>query len=89
MMRIKKHAEVRTTVSIDDEVLEKARREARGQGVTLSQIVNQALIQTLSKSAHRGAGQAFRMLTFQGDEGRPDVDLTPAMVAQLRDQDTT
>jgi hypothetical protein len=79
---------VRTTVSIDDEVLEKARREAHGQGVTLSQIVNQALIQSLSKTAPRSQGQAFRMLTFQGDDGRPDLDLTPAMVAQLRDRET-
>ena len=87
MMRIKKHVGVRTTLAIDDQLLEKARHLAQAEGVSLGTVVNRSLRQTLLAPAIRSSTPGFRMLTFQGDAPLTS-DLAPETIARLRDADS-
>ena len=65
---------MRTTVSIDDELLESAKRRAAERGKTLGQMVEDALRRELASPtpAHRP-----KVPTFDGGSGPlPGVDLT-------------
>ena len=86
-MRIKKRRFVRTTVAIDDAVLEKARQQARIEGVTLGAIVDRALRQSLREGASRKGTTTFRLLTYANDAGKP-ADLSVGEIARLRDADS-
>jgi hypothetical protein len=86
MMRIMKHLAVRTTVSIDDPLLEKAKQLALQEGVSISEIVNRSLRQALVAPATRSQGLGFRMLTFQGGTST-ESEWTPEAIARLRDAD--
>lgn len=67
---------IRTTVSIDDELLESAKRRAaeRGKTPTLGQVVKDALRRELATPApaHRPTVPVFR----GGTGARPGIDLT-------------
>ena len=65
---------MRTTLSIDDELLERARRRARLEGVTIGEVVEDALRRGLSRN-EPVAGPPIPV--FRGGSGRrPGVDLT-------------
>lgn len=65
---------MRTTVAIDDEILDAARRRARSRGMTLGQVVEAALRRELA--AGRDKGDAPPVPVFTGGTGaRPGVDL--------------
>lgn len=66
---------MRTTVSIDDELLESAKRRAAERGKTLGQVVEDALrreLAALASPAHRPTVPVFR----GGTGPRPGIDLT-------------
>lgn len=66
---------MRTTVTLDDELLRRAKREAADRGTTLSKVVADALSADLARvdSAPR---EPFRMITYYGPGGtQPGVDL--------------
>ncbi len=66
---------MRTTVAIDDEVLDAARRRARERGETLGQVVEAALRRALS--APDETAEAPEVPVFTGGAGpRPGLDLT-------------
>ncbi len=66
---------MRTTVSIDDELLAAAKRRARVRGVTLGAVVEAALRRELSASPP--ATKAPPLPVFRGGSGpRPGLDLT-------------
>lgn len=77
---------MRTTVSIDDELLVSARRRAAQRGLTLSDVVNQALQRDLA-AAVPGRGPAIPV--FRGGTGpSPGVDLTSnRALLELLDED--
>ena len=53
---------MRSTVSLEDELFKKAKRRAAERGTTLSEIMNQALRESLAKP--EPAAPPFRMTTF-------------------------
>lgn len=66
---------MRTTLSIADELLAAAKLRAREQGVSVGEIVNQALQRELS-DAHASA-EAPPVPVFRGGTGpRPGIDLS-------------
>lgn len=66
---------MRTTVSIDDELLAAARRRARQRGETLGQVVEAALRRELARA--QDVAQAPRIPVFtRGSGPRPGIDLT-------------
>lgn len=66
---------MRTTVAIDDEILDAAKRQARARGLTLGQIVEAALRRELA--AGHDPGTAPPVPVFTGGTGpRPGVDLS-------------
>jgi Arc/MetJ family transcription regulator len=63
---------MKTTIEIADDVLARAKREARREGKTLREVVDEALRQRLARSPVR---PAFRLKkhTFKGDGLQPAV----------------
>ncbi len=65
---------MRTTLTIDDELLEQARRRARREGVSLGKVVEDALRRDLAREVPT---QRPEVPVFTGGTGpRPGVDLT-------------
>jgi hypothetical protein len=75
---------MRTTLVLDDQVFRRAKREAFGAGVTLSDLVNTALRSYLLRgSARPPEKESFSMPVF----GDPvPVHQSPAELAALRDE---
>ncbi|MFO8073525.1 MAG: antitoxin [Polyangia bacterium] len=65
---------MRTTLTIDDELLSRAKRAARERRVTLGRLVEDALRASLT--VRRGSEvPPFEPVTFGGDGARPGIDL--------------
>ena len=77
---------MRTTVSVDDELLAAARARASAEGVTLSQVVEAGLRRELASATEDG--EAPPVPVFRGGTGpRPGVDLTSnAALHELLDE---
>ncbi|HEY3260004.1 MAG TPA: ribbon-helix-helix protein, CopG family [Pseudonocardiaceae bacterium] len=64
---------MRTTVSVDEQLLAAARQEARRRGLTLGQLIEDALRRELSTDTAR---QPIPLPVFRGGTGvRPGIDL--------------
>lgn len=66
---------MRTTMSIADELLAAAKREARTRGLTLGQMVEEALRRELNRPRPDSELPELPVFT-RGDGPRPGVDLT-------------
>jgi hypothetical protein len=66
---------MRTTLSIDDALLARAKARAAGEGVTLGQYVEESLRCTLATAAQESR-RPVRLTTVGGTGPRPGVDLT-------------
>lgn len=67
---------MRTTISLPDELGDRARRHARREGLSLSSLVARALGRLLSEpTARRPAVPKFRLVTVGGPGPAPGVDL--------------
>jgi antitoxin component of RelBE/YafQ-DinJ toxin-antitoxin module len=77
--------DMRTTLRIDDDLFRELRKRASSEGLTLSELVNLALRQSLS--TEKRPRRVFRQKTR--DLGRPSFDITKAnaVAAELEDQD--
>lgn len=64
---------MRTTITIDDHLLDKVRRRAAERGTTLSALIEEALRLSMSRSAP--ATPKFELVTFEGDGVQPGVVL--------------
>lgn len=65
---------MRTTVNLDEHVLENARRRARERGITLGELVEDALRRELASLAGR-RHERPRVPVFRGGTGmRPGID---------------
>jgi hypothetical protein len=73
---------MRTTLTIDDDLLEMAKRLARQRGTTLGRVVEDALRAALFEQ-HAEPAPPFKLVTFQGDGPREGIDLdrTSALLA--------
>ncbi len=68
---------MRTTVAIDDHLLASARQEARRRGVTLGNLISEALNRELSRRRKEEAGARPTVPVFRGGQGvRGGVDVT-------------
>jgi hypothetical protein len=78
---------MRTTVAVDDHLLVAAKRRARERGLTLGELVEEALRHELN--AAPSAGDAATVPVFQGGGGlRPGVDLSSnRAITELLDED--
>ena len=66
---------MRTTISIDDELLAAARKQARSHGQTLGQFIESSLRHRLAAVDHRGPRPVVPI--YRGGTGpRPGLDLT-------------
>jgi antitoxin component of RelBE/YafQ-DinJ toxin-antitoxin module len=76
---------MRTTLRIDDDLFRELKERASSEGLTLSELVNLALRQSLS--TEKRPRRVFRQKTR--DLGRPSFDVTKAnaVAAELEDQD--
>jgi antitoxin component of RelBE/YafQ-DinJ toxin-antitoxin module len=75
---------MRTTLRIDDDLFRELKKRASSEGLTLSDLVNLALRQSLS--SEKRPRRVFRQKTR--DLGRPSFDVTKAnaVAAELEDQ---
>jgi hypothetical protein len=69
------HDEMRTTISLDEALLKKARRVALDRGISLSELVVTALRLELSRVPKRQRKEKIALPTFRGHGLRPGVDL--------------
>lgn len=78
---------MRTTISVDENLLKAAKRRARSLGVTLGQLVETALRRELSRS--RAPKERPDIPVFDGKDGlRPGVDATStASLLEALDRD--
>jgi antitoxin component of RelBE/YafQ-DinJ toxin-antitoxin module len=76
---------MRTTLRIDDDLFRELKKRASSEGLTLSELVNLALRQSLS--TENRPRRVFRQKTR--NLGRPSFDITKAnaVAAELEDQD--
>ena len=65
---------VRTTISLPNPVLENAREFANKRGITLSALIQDALIAQMSQS-ESPAPSEFRLFTVKGKLADPNLDL--------------
>ena len=66
---------MRTTLTLDDDVLKAARRRARDQDRPLKDVINEALRQGLALGETRRPAYRFKLKTVEG-RLLPGVDLT-------------
>lgn len=79
---------MRTTIRLDDDLLQRAKREALDRGTTLTSVIEDALRRALAP-AGSDRREPFRMRTFHGDGVQPGVDLddTAALLDLMDEHD--
>jgi hypothetical protein len=78
---------MRTTVTIDDDLLREAKQRAAAEGRTLSDLVSEGLRERLAQG-EAPRRRPFRLVTFGGRGPRPGVDLSSnAALLDLLDED--
>jgi len=77
---------MRTTLSIDDNLLERAKKRAREQGITLGRYVDDALREHLTA---RQSEEDIHLTVVHGGGARPGVDVTSnrAMLEAMDEHD--
>jgi metal-responsive CopG/Arc/MetJ family transcriptional regulator len=85
MMRIMMITIMRTTMSLDEDLLEQARKRAAAQGVSMSVIINRALRRGLAEPNERRVATP----TVVYDPGTPPVDAAELQrrIAAAADED--
>ena len=77
---------MRTTVNVDDRVIERAKAAAVGRGVTLGEVVEDALLTYFSGSENVIA-PPFRLHTVRGQLVQPDLDLNRTSALLMLDDE--
>ena len=76
---------MRTTITLDEQLLRAAKRIAAQRGVTLSEVVCDALRAHLVAKPVRSA-KPFKLVTFKGGGPHPGIDLDrPSSLDELDD----
>jgi hypothetical protein len=66
---------MRTTVRLDDELLDEVKRHAAEQGVTLTAVLDQALREMLVRKKELVDRERVPLPSFEGKGLQPEVDL--------------
>lgn len=75
---------MRTTISVDGELLKDAKRRAAETGRTLTAVIEDALRESFSRRRTQRHAKRLRLRTVSGDGLRPGVDLDDS--AELLDR---
>lgn len=76
---------MRTTISLDEQLLRAAKRLAAQRGTTLSTVIADALRAQLATRRERDV-RPFKLITFRGDGPREGIDLDrSSSVQELED----
>jgi hypothetical protein len=66
---------MRTTINIDDQLLMQAKAQAAASGVTLAQLIEDALRESLIRRENVENRGQIRLITMKGTGTRPGIDL--------------
>lgn len=66
---------MRTTIRLDDRLLQDAKREALASGRTLTQVIEEALRETLARRGRVAPRKRLKLRVFHGGGLQPGVDL--------------
>jgi hypothetical protein len=66
---------MRTTIYVDDQLLMQAKAQAATLGVTLAQLIEDALRESLMRRQTVEHRERVRMITMKGTGTRPGIDL--------------
>jgi Arc/MetJ family transcription regulator len=66
---------MRTTVRLDEHLLQQAKQHAVASGKSLTAVLEQALRESLARRTAQGRLAPVRLKTFRGNGVRPGVDL--------------
>jgi hypothetical protein len=66
---------MRTTINVDDQLLRQAKAQAATLGVTLGQLIEDALRESLMRREAVEQRGRVRLITMQGTGTRPGIDL--------------
>jgi metal-responsive CopG/Arc/MetJ family transcriptional regulator len=66
---------MRTTINVDDQLLMQAKAQAAASGVTLAQLIEDALRESLIRRENMENRERVRMITMKGIGTRPGIDL--------------
>ena len=81
---------MRTTLSIDDDLMDRLKREAKRSRVAFKTAVNQALRLGLDRMQPSGGRRAFRQRTFRmGYPPGSHLDKALQLAARLEDEEVT
>jgi len=79
---------MRTTVQIDDDLLEDLRQQARREGTSLAKMVNRVLRQGIQAPRRPGRGRAaYREKTFDMGPPKVPLDKALALAAMMEDEE--
>lgn len=77
---------MRTTITINDELLAEAKRVAAERNCRLSTIVNEALRNALKKYGKNDGGKRFEMPVYEGKGGTVEKPLLPDEMARMAEE---
>ena len=66
---------MRTTINLDEQLLVQAKAQAATLGMTLGQLIEDALRESLMRREHVAQRGRVRLITMQGTGTRPGIDL--------------
>jgi len=66
---------MRTTIRLDDELLKRAKQRAQLSGKTLTQLIEEALRESIDRREKNRTGGAVRLITTGEDGLQPGVDM--------------
>jgi predicted transcriptional regulator len=75
---------MRTTIRLNDELLQTAKQHALATQRTLTQLIQDALVSLLEKERGAASPRTVKLPTFQGDGIYPGIDINSN--ASLRDR---
>ena len=77
---------MRLTISLEDRLVEKVRREAKARGLSVSAFIARTLDAALKRPAPTQV-KPFRLITVGGDGPRPRIDLDRPRELETRDDE--
>lgn len=79
---------MRTTLTIDDQLLDELKERAHREGVPLKQVINQALRRGLNADGRPARRKPYRVRTYSmGQPLVPDLEKSLAIAATLEDEE--
>ena len=78
---------MRTTISLEDRLAARVRREAAARGVSVSAFIAATLDDAIKRRTPSPAAKPFRLITVGGDGPRPGIDLDRPRAIETADDE--